>query len=170
MRGVSDWDAPAPVEGWLARDVVLHLVEWFPPFLAQGSGVRLPAGPSVDADPVGAWQSQTDGVQALLDDPNTADRVLTNPHLGEVPLDVAVDRFYTADVFMHTWDLARATGQDEILEPEKCRMMLEGMVSVEDAIRASGQYGARVEVPEDADIQTKLLGFIGRDPWVRSPM
>jgi hypothetical protein len=34
-------------------------------------------------------------------------------------------------------------------------------------MRGSGQYGARVAVPEDADAQTRLLGFIGRDPqWV----
>ena len=31
-----------------------------------------------------------------------------------------VSRFCTADVFMHTWDLARATGQDETLDPERC--------------------------------------------------
>ena len=34
--------APAPVAGWTARDVVRHLVEWFPGFLAAGSGVQLP--------------------------------------------------------------------------------------------------------------------------------
>jgi hypothetical protein len=36
-------------------------------------------------------------------------------------------------------------------------------------LRASGQYGPRVAVPDDADPQTKLLGFIGRDPsWTAS--
>ncbi len=34
-------------------------------------------------------------------------------------------------------------------------------------MRGSGQYGARVDVPDDADAQTRLLGFIGSDPqWV----
>ena len=32
------------------------------------------------------------------------------------------------------------------------------------ALRASGHYGPRVEVPEDADVQTRLLAFIGRAP------
>jgi hypothetical protein len=32
-------------------------------------------------------------------------------------------------------------------------------------MRSSGQYGPRVEVPGDADTQTRLLGFIGRDPF-----
>ena len=99
VRGATDWDAPSPVEGWAARDVVRHLVEWFPSFLESGAGVKLEAGPSVDDDPVGAWQVHSDSVQALLDDPGTPGKVLTNPHIGEVPLDRAVDQFYTADVF-----------------------------------------------------------------------
>jgi uncharacterized protein (TIGR03086 family) len=158
------WDSPAPCEGWLARDVVRHLVEWFPDFLKAGAGVELPKGPSVDDDPVAAWTVHSDGVQALLDDPATAQRMLSNPHIGEVPLDQAVDRFYTADVFMHTWDLARATGQDERLDPGRCAQLLDGMLPLDDVLRKSGQYGPRVEVPENADVQTRLLAFIGRTP------
>lgn len=166
VHGVKpgDWDNPAPPEGWVARDVVRHLVEWFPAFLASGADVTLPAGPSVDDDPVGAWTTHSDGVQALLDDPATADKVLRNPHIGEIPLDQAVSRFYTADVFMHTWDLSRATGQDERLDPERCAAMLAEMLPLDEVLRASGQYGPRVEVPEDADVQTKLLAFVGRTP------
>ncbi|WTW92095.1 TIGR03086 family metal-binding protein [Streptomycetaceae bacterium NBC_01309] len=158
------WDNPAPCEGWVARDVVRHLVEWFPDFLRSGAGVELPKGPSVDDDPVAAWTVHSDGVQALLDDPGTAARTLSNPHIGKVPLDQAVDRFYTADVFMHTWDLARATGQDETLDAGKCAELLEGMLPLDDVLRGSGQYGPRTKVPDDADVQTRLLAFIGRTP------
>ncbi|GGO84856.1 TIGR03086 family metal-binding protein [Wenjunlia tyrosinilytica] len=166
VRGVRPeaWDNPAPCEGWVARDVVRHLVEWFPDFLKAGAGVELPKGPSVDDDPLAAWTVHSDGVQALLDDPATAGQVLSNPHIGEVPLDQAVARFYTADVFMHTWDLARATGQDESLDPGKCAELLDGMLPLDDVLRNSGQYGTRVEVPASADVQTRLLAFIGRNP------
>ena len=166
VRGVpaGAWDNPAPCEGWVARDVVRHLVEWFPAFLKSGAGVDLPQGPSVDDDPVAAWTVHSDGVQALLDHPATAGRVLSDRHVGEVPLDVAVDRFYTGDVFLHTWDLARATGQDERLDPVKCAVMLEGMEPLDQVLRQSGQYGPRVEVPDDADVQTRLLALIGRRP------
>ena len=164
VRGTRSWDAPSPVSGWTARHVVGHLVEWLPSFLAAGSSVRLPDVASVDDDPGGAWQAHADAVQMLLDDPATAGRVLSNPHIGELPLDRAVDQFYTADVFMHTWDLARATGQDDRLDPEFCAMLLAGMEPMEDVIRSSGQYGPRVPVAGDADTQTRLLGFIGRDP------
>ena len=160
----DQWDDPSPVEEWAARDVVRHLVEWFPSFLASGADVHLPAGPSVDDDPAGAWHHLQREVQAILDDPASQERVLSNRHIGDVPLPQAVSRFFTADVFMHTWDLARATGQDDTLDPQRCAAMLAGMEPIEDAMRSSGQYGARVEVPVDADAQTRMLGFIGRDP------
>ncbi|MET9022700.1 TIGR03086 family metal-binding protein [Actinopolymorpha sp. NPDC004070] len=169
VRGAKDWDVPAPVDGWNARDVVRHLVEWLPPFLSGGTGVELPTGLSVDEDPVAAWEAQCAAVQALLDDPETPQRMLANPHIGEVPLDRAIDQFYTSDVFMHTWDLARATGQDDRLEPEFCAALLSGMEPIEDLLRSSGQYGPAVPVPDDADAQTRMLGYIGRDPFWTTP-
>jgi len=71
---------------------------------------------------------------------------------------------YTSDVFLHRWDLARATDQDETLDPEKCAAMRNGMLPWDETLRQSGQYGPRVHVPDDADVQTKLLAFIGRTP------
>jgi len=166
VRGVppDGWEAPAPVEGWVARDVVRHLVTWFPGFLEGGTGIRLAAGPSADQDPVGAWLAQAAAVQELLDDPAATSQVLRNPHVGEVPLPQAVDRFYTADVFLHTWDLARATGQDETLDEGMCRALYDGMQPMDELLRSSGQYGPRVDVPPDAPVQHQLLGFIGRRP------
>ncbi len=158
------WDRPAPVDGWVARDVVRHLAEWFPAFLAGTVGIVLRAGPSVDDDPVAAWRTQTDAVQALLDDPDIAAREHDFPHIGRMQLAQMIDMIYTSDVFLHRWDLARATGQDETLDPEKCATMLEGMLPMDEALRRSGQYGPRVDVADDADVQTRLLAFIGRTP------
>ena len=158
------WDNPAPPEGWAARDVVRHLVEWFPAFLQGATGLTLPAGPSVDDDPVGAWRIQTDAVQALLDDPASAEREHDLPHIGTMSLGQAIDMIYTVDVFLHCWDLARATGQDETLDPNKCAEILEGMWPMEEALRRSGHYGPRVDVPDDADVQTQLVAFTGRIP------
>ncbi|MGL5850573.1 MAG: TIGR03086 family metal-binding protein [Phycicoccus sp.] len=165
VEGVPDdetWRSPSPVEGWSARDVVRHLVAWFPAFLESGTGIRLPAGPPVDNDPAAAWRTFSDAVQALLDDTGSASVVFSHIHTGELPLAVVVSRFFTADVFMHSWDLARATGQDETLDPARCAAMLAGMEPVEELMRSSGQYGPRIEVPDDADVQTRLLAFIGR--------
>lgn len=169
VRRVSDWDAPAPVAGWAARDVVEHLVTWLPGFLS-GGGIALPETRAVPSDPVTAWTSHVAAVQELLDDPQQATATFAHEWVGSMPATEAIDRFYTADVFMHTWDLARASGRDVALEPEFCTALLTGMEAMEEVIRSSGQFGPRVAVPADAGAQTQLVGFIGRDPaWQPDP-
>ncbi len=164
VDGVRDWSAPSPVAGWLARDVVDHLVSWLPGFLAGGGVELVVAGPAVVDDPAGAWHAHADAVQALLETPDAA-REFTHPFVGTHPLDAAIDQYYVTDVFMHTWDLARATGQDDRLDPDVCEALLTGMEPIEEMLRSSGQYGPRVPVPSGAPVQDRLIGFLGRDPY-----
>jgi hypothetical protein len=42
--------------------------------------------------------------------------------------------------------------------------MLEGMLPMDEVLRSSGEFGPRVEVAPDADAQTRLLAFVGRNP------
>lgn len=158
------WEAPAPCEGWVARDVVRHMVEWMPAFLEAAGGPSLPEGPSVDDDPVGAWTAMSDGIQALLDDPATAAVPLHHPQAGSHALADAIGMFFLGDVLIHTWDLARAAGLDERLDPEEVSRMLAGLQPMDEVLRASGHYGPNVEVPVDADEQTRLIAFTGRQP------
>ena len=161
-----DWEAPAPVPGWTARDVVSHLVDWFPGFLTAG-GITLPPGPAVADDPVAAWAHQAGAVQGLIE--ARGDESFTHPYAGTHRLADAVDSFYTADVFMHTWDLSRASGQDHGLDEDFAATLLEGMQPIEEMLRSSGQYGEAVPVPADAPVVDRLMGFIGRDPaWTAS--
>jgi uncharacterized protein (TIGR03086 family) len=68
-------------------------------------------------------------------------------------------------VLVHTWDLARATGQDATLDADEVHRLYEGMTEMdENLLRDSGHYGPRVDVPADADEQTKLIAFTGRTP------
>lgn len=157
------WDNPAPCEGWLARDVVGHLVEWVPSFLQNYAGVDLPSLPATRDDPVKAWHELREALEATLADEAVSAREFDNPG-GRMTVGQAIDQLITNDVFLHTWDLARATGLDETLDPGEARQMLAGMEQYDEALRSSGQYGPRVEVPDDADDQTKLIAFIGRHP------
>jgi uncharacterized protein (TIGR03086 family) len=158
------WEAPAPCEGWVARDVVRHLVEWVPGLVASGSGVAPPAVPSVDEDPAGAWRALDGWLQGLLDDPAVGERRFSHPMAGEHPLDEAIGIFVLGDVLVHTWDLARAAGLDESLDPDEVAAQYAGMVQADEALRSSGHFGPAVAVPEDADLQTKLIAFSGRHP------
>jgi uncharacterized protein (TIGR03086 family) len=158
------WNNPAPCAGWTARDVVRHLVEWVPGLLSQGAGVDFADGPAVDRDPAGAWQALNATLQATLDDPDNANRPFSHPRAGDHSLPAAIDMFVTGDVLLHTWDLARATGGDERLDPDEVHRMLEGMEPLDELLRSSGHYGPRVPVPEDADDLTRLIAFTGRRP------
>jgi uncharacterized protein (TIGR03086 family) len=158
------WDNPAPCEGWVARDVVRHVVGWMPAFLADAGGPQLRIGPSPDADPVGAWTTFDSALQALLDDPTACATEITHPHVGSHRLDDAVATFFIGDIVVHTWDLARATGLDEMLDPEEVHDLLVGLEPLDEILRASGQYSPRVDVPADADEQTRLIAFTGRTP------
>ncbi len=153
------WENPAPCDGWLARDVVRHMVEWVPGVL----GLDVPDGPSVDDDPAGAWKVVSDTIQARLDDPEAAAKE-RDIRPGRFSFENAVDMFVTGDVLVHTWDLARATGQDESLDADEVHRMFVGMEPMDDVLRKSGHFGPRVEVPADADEQTKLIAFTGRRP------
>lgn len=158
------WERPAPCDGWVARDVVRHLVEWIPAFLSSAGGPALPVGPSVDDDPAGAWAALDNGIQSLLDDPVASATEISHPRAGTHRLDEAIGMFFLGDVVVHTWDVARATGLDETLDPDIVHDMLVGMEPLDEMLRASGQYGPRVDVPADADEQTRLIAFTGRQP------
>jgi uncharacterized protein (TIGR03086 family) len=157
------WDKPAPCEGWVARDVVGHMVEWMPAFFQSNAGLELPKGPPVDEDPAGAWEVLSDGLQAALDDPEIAAREF-DMRMGRYTIEQAIATFCLGDVLVHTWDLARATGLDEALDADEVHGMLVGMEPIDELLRQSGQYGPRVDVPGDADEQTRLIAFSGRHP------
>lgn len=166
---VRDWDAPTPVEGWVVRDIVAHLVNWFTDFLSAG-GQKLPPGPDIQSDPAAAWQAHVEGVQALLDEA-TDESEFSHPMVGTHRLADAIDQFYTSDIFMHTWDLATAIGRAPNLDPAFATQLLDAMAGIEDLLRSSGQYGPAVAVAADADPVTRLAGFIGRDPnWPRNSL
>jgi uncharacterized protein (TIGR03086 family) len=169
VAGVTDWEAPAPPAGWVARDVVRHLVEWVPGMFAS-AGLATDGVPSVDDDPVAAWAHVRAALQAGLDDPEIAARTMQFGPAGEHTVAAAVDRFVTPDVLVHTWDLARATGQDDTLDAELSASVLEGFVTMGDALVASGHFGPPVEVDADAPVHARLVAASGRDPGWRPPV
>ena len=165
---VDAWERPAPCDGWSARDVVRHLVEWLPGpgFLLGTFDVDTGPIPSVETDPAAAWEVVRDAIQRSLADPAIATRVEDCGPPGRLSLEAAVDMTCTPDVLIHTWDLARATGLDERLDPDEVHRLLAGFEAmppeVDDAMRSSGHYGPRVAVGEDAGEQERLLALMGR--------
>lgn len=155
------WDRPAPCEGWVARDIVQHLVDTAGFFVGR-AGIELPPMPSAADDPVAAWSAVRDATQAVLDDPAVAQQEVDSP-MGRATLESLIGRFGLADVLIHTWDLARATGLDETLDPTEVERTYAMMEPNDEMLRGPA-FGPKVEVAADADPQTRLIAFTGRQP------
>jgi uncharacterized protein (TIGR03086 family) len=155
------WNNPSPCDGWTARDVVGHLTEWISGFFAS-QGVEFPTVPSVQDDPVGAWETVQSTIAKALAEPTMAAKQIETPFSTQSFAET-VDMIVTGDVFTHTWDLARATGQSETLDPDQLQRMIAAMGAMpEDVMRADGMFGPRIDVPTDADDQTRFLAYAGR--------
>jgi uncharacterized protein (TIGR03086 family) len=162
IAGVPDdrWSSASPCEDWDAREVVGHVVGTQGMFLGF-IGEEMGEIPSVDDDPAAAWDAARARVQSALDDPARADAEFDG-FFGRTSLAAAVDRFLASDLVIHRWDLARATGQDETIDPDDAERVLAGAQAFGDAFRSPGVCGPEVPVAADADIQTRVLGFYGR--------
>jgi uncharacterized protein (TIGR03086 family) len=75
-----------------------------------------------------------------------------------------------AEFAVHSWDLARATGQGVQFPAEACEAaLLWARTALRPQFRgdeASGMaFGPEVQVPDDAAAQDRLAAFFGRHPW-----
>jgi uncharacterized protein (TIGR03086 family) len=69
------------------------------------------------------------------------------------------------EIAVHAWDLAKATGQDAIIDPRIAEMAYAFYGSHPlDPARAAGFFGPEVPVPETAPVAHRLLGVLGRQP------
>jgi uncharacterized protein (TIGR03086 family) len=158
----DQWTNPSPCQDWTAKDVVAHVVQTQGMFLGF-VGKELGAIPSAEDDPAGAWDAARAKVQAQLDDPEGA-KAEFDGFSGRSTFEAAVDKFLNSDLVMHGWDLARATGQDEQMQPEDITRVHEYLAPMADVMRGPQAFGPEVEVGADASPQDKLLGFLGRTP------
>jgi uncharacterized protein (TIGR03086 family) len=168
LEGVKadQWGLPTPCGDWDVRALVAHVVA------TQGRVVEnVLDAPLADVDPSGdlpaQWSTATRAVSDALDDPDRAGRTVGGM-FGEQPYETLVGRLLCSDTLFHTWDLARATGQEEQLDPDAVAKALEFLRPIDEAIRRPGGFAAKLDAPSGADEQTRLLCFGGRPPGWQS--
>ncbi|WP_370328084.1 TIGR03086 family metal-binding protein [Euzebya sp.] len=158
------WDAASPCEGWTVADVVAHVADSQVDFLSRHD--LLDGAVDPDAHPLARWVAVRDRFQAALDDPEVADRTYDG-YFGPTTIGETAETFYTGDLLVHGWDVARGAGLGhlESLPADEVDRVLASMQDLpEEALRSEQVYGPAIEVPEDADPQTRFLAFTGRRP------
>jgi uncharacterized protein (TIGR03086 family) len=154
------WDAPSPCEEWKARDVVAHVTRNHRSMAAAASGAEAEQ-PAADEDPVEAWSDAYQRMQILAGDPEMLSKPVNGP-TGPMPLEEALGTLVSMDTNVHRWDLARAVGGDERLDPGVVRLTWDVLQPMDEMIRRPGVFGPKLDPPDGADEQTKLLYFLGR--------
>jgi uncharacterized protein (TIGR03086 family) len=124
---------------------------------------EIPVFPAVEEDPLEAWWAARDALQEALDDPSVAQAEYEIQAMGgRGTFEQAVDQFGNLDVLVHTWDLARAAGLDERLDPGEVHQAFEAALPMDTMLRSAGACGPKLDPPAHADEQTRFLAFLGR--------
>lgn len=149
------WSQPSPCEGWSAGDVLDHVISSELGFLE-----RFGVAPEGD-DP--SWAEVRDAMQDVLDDPGRADTAYDG-FFGPTTFAETVDGFYSFDLLVHGWDIARAVGFDhhEDMPEDLVERYFEVIRSRGEAVRGPGVFGPPLEVDDDAPLRTRFLAFLGR--------
>ncbi len=160
------WRVATPNPEWDVRALVNHLVgenRWTPPLLAGSTidevGDRF-SGDLLGDDPLSIWDdSSKEATRAVHEDGAMARTV----HLsfGDVSAEEYVLQLF-GDHLVHAWDLARAVGADERLDPELVMVCTKWFAEREDLYRAAGAIGERPDIAPEAGPQTVLLAMFGR--------
>jgi uncharacterized protein (TIGR03086 family) len=165
VHAVEDWHAPTPDTEWDVTDLVRHVVveqQWVRP-LAGGLSLDDAAKQvsEVGDDLVAEWDRYA---AEALDAWNAApaDQIVSLSR-GQTPIEDYL-REMVWDATIHSWDLARAIGADEELDPRLVEAVWNDLQSVREMLASSGMFAAPVEVGEDASLQDRLLALTGRDP------
>ncbi len=115
--------------------------------------------PSTGAE--SALDSITDQVLATLKSINLGDTVETP--FGSMPGGQFIMVPIT-DMIIHTWDLAKATGQNTTLDSGLSEIGYNVVANVAPTGRERGAFGPEVTVPDTASFQDRMLGMSGRTP------
>lgn len=106
------------------------------------------------------WEQARAGMAAALEDSASIDGSHDHPFFGEIAR-VQLLAIATNDLLIHTWDLARAIGADETLPSMNLQPAIDGINAFPPQARAM-LFADPVEVPDDANLQTRLLAVAGR--------
>jgi uncharacterized protein (TIGR03086 family) len=154
------WSKQSPCPDWTAYDVAKHVIDVTRGLLTRLTGGD-PTSPDTDEDLVTAWKVESNAVKAALADPDRA-RTEVKGMGGTQPFEALAGGVMCADTLIHTWDLARATGQDDRLDPEGIKAAQQFLEPNDAMLRRPGGFGDKLDASADADEQTRFLAFVGR--------
>jgi uncharacterized protein (TIGR03086 family) len=165
--GPAQAGLPTPCSDFNLRALVNHIVFDLHSFTAMISGGQRE---SPDVDLIGddwpaAYVSSADSLLSAWRNRGTGGTLISR--LGELPATWALGQ-HASNLVVHAWDLAKATGNTDDLDPELALTALAwGRENLKPEFRGQA-FGAEVPVSENAPAYDRLAAFFGRQPgWSR---
>jgi uncharacterized protein (TIGR03086 family) len=159
---------PTPCTDWKVEDLLAHLfgtISYYTLLAQYGEvdthSMRVPdfRGGSHAEE----YRKAAEEALTAWSRPGVLERPCRHSIVGEVPGSYALS-IHAGDDLIHGWDLARATGQNEVMDPASAQFALETFRVVLSSERSRRKhFDTDIDVGPEADIQTALLAFTGRD-------
>ena len=164
----DQWNLPTPDTDWDVRALANHvLVEdlWAPPLMEGRTiaevGDRFD-GDQLGDDPARAWTLASEAAVEAMHEDGALEQVV-HVSFGDISGREYLSQL-VCDHLIHAWDLARAIGGDERLDPKLVQFASSFLGPQIDGWRSAGVFGPQIEVPPDASPQDALLAMTGRRP------
>ena len=165
----EQWELPTPCDEWNLRELVGHVMYgtvWIED--AFGGKTMEEVGDKYDGDLIGddtlaAYDAAVASAKRGLSQPGAMEMYCHLSRGDVLGSDYARSMF--TDVFIHGWDIAKATGQDTGLDAELVVALWALTEPRRERMMSSPAFGAG-KVPEPpalADLQTRLLAILGRE-------
>lgn len=158
-------DAPTPCAEWNVKQLMNHVIygtifieDMFDGKTVEEVGSKYD-GDLVGTDPSAAYNAAAESAKAALARPGAMEQTC---HLrrGDVVGAAYATSMFT-DVLIHGWDVAMATGQDTRLDPELVEAAYAIMLPRKGQLPEAA-FGTDQGIADSADLQTRLLGVLGR--------
>ena len=175
VSGVSpeQFGGPTPCTGWDVRALLNHLILWTSYSLekrARGESVAeefMSTDFTADPDFAGRYRAQLDRALAAWAGPAVWEGKLDVMGSATPAADVAAMNL--AEMVLHGWDLAVATGQPYTLSDAAARATRAAVEANAELFRQYEGFAPAVPVPADATVLEAALAASGRDPsWARN--
>ena len=156
---------PSPCAEWDVHATLNHTLgaTWMFTLANQGQAAGEDAGDLVGDDPRTALSEAAAANLASWRQPGAFDGNREFP-FGTFPAQAAA-MLNLEEIVVHTWDIAKATGQDTTIDPAIAEMVYEFMCAMPlDPYRAHGAFGPEVTVASAAPVEQRLLALVGRQP------
>ena len=158
----NEWMNPSPCVDWSALDVLAHnigMCQMITGF-ANGEGASVSDHPEIE-NPKEEWMVARDQVLEALERKETLQMRADTPWGN-----LTIEKFLgvvVVDPLTHTFDLARAVGQEIRIDDALAAASYERLKAAGESIRGE-KFGSEIQSDENDSIVHKFIAVTGRKP------